>query len=478
MKPLYPFKTTLLLLVSISAAFFVNAQPTLEFSSASGPGSNGATIASQVITFQDNTNNPSGNTFVPYTTPTITATFSLSNQQYSVPAAWIPSQAVVLFGGTVNLRSEAIAAFSLFTTLDGVGGASSNDFTAAGSPVTPGTGISGSNNYAVEIFNSAMGLYVSHVSTTGRYYTAELTITFSTPVTNPVIHVAGMGATAGADGSLGITSEMDLQTPGVTLSRLSGSSELTVNSTQILNNATHPAATTGSGAASGSILATGSAISSLVFKIYLRADGNATTWTSATQHTGDAFLVGVSSLITNIVLPVGLLDFTATAQPDHTTELQWATATEENSGFFDVEYSTDQTSWQSIGSVQAAGNSNTQKNYSFIHNSPASGNNYYRLKEVDLDGNGTYSKVCVVTFSEASRLSFYPNPVKDRVTITYAGSAQESVSVLTIGGRELQRNDHFNSGGSLDLSGYPTGIYLLAIKNSSGTTEVLKVLKN
>jgi hypothetical protein len=468
----------LLLIGSISAVLSASAQPTLEFANGSGPLGTGASVANQVITFQDNTNNPIGNNFSAYSTPTITTTFSLSNQQYTLNATQVSTRAGVNFGATTSGASQMAANFNLFPLMNAVSAAPSNDFTSG--PIIPaGTGISTGFNYATEIFTSAMGLYNAGSSTTGRYYMADLTITFSSPLTNPVIHIVGIGGAVpeGAQ-TLGLTTEFDLKTAGVTLSKLSGSAELSVNSTQILNSALHPSATTGSGAASGTIQVTGTGITSLVFKIYLRGDGVGAVWSSNAEHTGDAFLIGVSTLITNIVLPVGLLDFTATAQSDHTAELQWATATEEYSSFFDVEYSRDQTSWQSIGSVQAAGNSNTQKNYSFIHNSPASGNNYYRLKEVDKDGNGTYSTVCVVSFSEASQLSFYPNPVKGRVTITNGSSALGSVSVLTIDGRQLQQSNHFNSGESLDLSSYPTGIYLLAIKNASGATEVLKVLKN
>lgn len=479
MKSLYPFKTTLILIGSISTVLSAAGQPTLEFANGSGPAGNGASVANQVITFQDNTNNPAGNNFSAYSTPTITTTFSLSNQQYTLNATQISTQAGVNFGATTSGASQMAANFNLFPLMSAVSAAPGNDFTSA--PTIPaGTGISTGFNYATEIFTSAMGLYNAGALTTGRYYMADLTITFSSPLTNPVIHIVGIGGAVpeGAQ-TLGLTTEFDLKTAGVVLSKLSGSTELSVNNTQILNSALHPSATTGSGAASGTIQVTGTGISSLVFKIFLRGDGGGAVWSSNTEHTGDAFLIGVSTLITNIVLPVGLMDFTAVAQSNHTTQLQWATATEDNSDFFDVEYSTDENAWQTIGSVQSAGNSSTQQNYSFIHTSPASGSNYYRLKEVDKDGNGTYSKVCQVWFGKAaSRLSFYPNPVKDRVTITNSGGGLASVLVLTLDGRQLQQNGHFNSGESIDLSKYPAGIYLLAIKNVSGDTEVLKVLKN
>ncbi|MBR7211174.1 hypothetical protein KB206_21265, partial [Microvirga sp. STS02] len=92
---------------------------------------------------------------------------------------------------------------------------------------------------------------------------------------------------------------MDLLTSGVTLSKLSGSTELSVNATQVLNNATSVGTVTGSGAASGSVLVTTSApITTLKFQLYLRGDGRATAWynTNTTQHAGDGWLIGVSTL--------------------------------------------------------------------------------------------------------------------------------------------------------------------------------------
>jgi Secretion system C-terminal sorting domain len=479
MKPLYPLKTFSLLILSISVTHGVNAQATLEFASGSGPAGNGSSITNQVAIFQDNTNNPSGNTFTPFTTPTTTATFSLSDQQYSVPGTWIPSNVTLVFGGTDNTRFQSLVPSALFPVMSSVGGASDNNFTSLGPPQAAGTGISVANNYGVELFNSAMGLYSNGSPTTGRYYCATLTITFSSPLTNPVLHVVGLGAIVGGrTGNLGMSTEFDLQTPGITLSELSGSPELRVNSSQILNSAAHPTATTGSGAASGSILVTGSTISSLVFKVYLRGDGGLTTWSTTTEHTGDAFIIGVSSLVATLVLPVTVHDFTAVAQTNQTTQLQWTMGGGASAGFFDVEYSQDQSAWQSIGIVQSAGNDNNGQSYNFIHTNPATGSNYYRLKQVDKEGNFTYSSIRTVFFANAIQLNFYPNPTIDRVVITGSQASLGSVSVMTIDGRQLQENNNFFSGGSIDLSRYPAGIYLLGIRGISGNTQVLKILKN
>lgn len=479
----YYMKTTLLNIISLLAATSLVsgsliAQSTIEFSSASGPSTSGSTTANQVITFQNNANNPSGNTFTAFV-PTTKATFSISNQQYILPTSQNSNKADVSFGGTISPNDQSINSNNQFTNMGAIGSASNSNFTSSATEGTTGTGLSTSSNYGVEIFTSAMGLYNAGVSTSGRYYMADLTISFDHAITNPVIHVAGLGGTFGPGGFsvLGLTSELELQTSGVTLSKLSGSGELSVTSTKILNNDNHPGSTTGSGAASGSILATGNKITSLTFKIYMRGDGVVSTWSNSTQHTGDAFIVSVTALSTQVTLPVTISSFTARAEA-HTTQLDWTTALEQNSGHFIVEYSRDGQSWETIGQVQAAGNSSIVKEYTFTHLSPVTGNNYYRLQEVDLDGKASYSSVREVSFAQPSTFSCFPNPTVDRVTVITGITNTVSVALMTLDGKAIQIVPQFTSGGSFDLSRYPSGMYLLVIRHQDGRTETLKVQKN
>jgi hypothetical protein len=377
------------------------------------------------------------------------------------------------FGTNINSFGTAAGSLNLYMQLGAVGSASNSNFTAA-SGMTAGTGISTTSNYGVEVFNSALALQNAGRSTSGRWYMADLTITFSTPINNPVIHLAGLGGTSAG---LGFTTEFDLITSNVTLSRLSGSSELTVTSNSILNNAANPTGTTGLGAASGSVLVTGSNVSSVSFKMYLRGDGTASSWSSG-NHAGDGFLLSASTATGSLsTLPVGLTEFTATLE-SNTTRLSWATATESNSSYFDVEYSTDNITWESIGSVQAAGNTTTGRSYAFTHNHPAAGNNFYRLKMADQDGTFTYSKVDQVAIEETSKITFYPNPVKSSCTVNTNSTTPQSLSLLTLDGRMLQQNNTFISGGSIDLSRYPNGIYLIVLRSTTGKSEVLKVMKD
>lgn len=471
----YPLTVMLLLLVSMSALQSASAQSdVLEFASGSGPTSFGSTIASQVITFQENTANPTGWSFSPYSSPTTTATFSLSNQQYTLPANQNANRADVSFGATNNNSTQLITPAKIFPQMNAISAPAAGDFTALDYTGQTGEGMSMTQNYAISIFNSVMGLYNANAAVKDSFYMADLTITFNTPVTNPVLHIVGIGGFAGNEG---FSSELMLTTTGVTLSELSGSTGFLVTPGQILNSYTTYNATTGSGAASGSVLVTGINITTLTFKVYMKGDGHGTAWSTSSEHAGDEFLVGVSLPVTQLVLPVTFSAFTAQAQ-GNAALLNWTTATEENSSYFNVQASRDGTSWSTVGEVKAAGNSATPQDYSFVDNAVASGNNYYRVVEVSLDNSEIYSIVRQLTFGSSTVLSYYPNPVKNSVTITTSATSPQSVTVISADGRLLQQNNQFVSGGSIDLSSYTAGIYFLAIRNTGGQTEVLKILKD
>ncbi|RZK60818.1 MAG: hypothetical protein EOO59_06570, partial [Hymenobacter sp.] len=129
-----------------------------------------------------------------------------------------------------------------------------------------------------------------------RYQYADLTITFSQPIANPVLNISALGATYG---SFGFTTEFNLLTTGVTLSKLSGSQELTVSENQILNNDKSPSETTGSGAASGSVLVSTPAagITSVALRIYLRPNTlGGTIHSNGATHAGDGWALSISTL--------------------------------------------------------------------------------------------------------------------------------------------------------------------------------------
>ncbi len=135
-----------------------------------------------------------------------------------------------------------------------------------------------------------------------------------------------------------------------------------------------------------------------------------------------AGLVGPSggsgaAAIPPIVLPVTLINFTGIALTNF-IKLEWQTTQEKNNAYFIIEKSEDGIHYTELKKVSGQIFSNRVENYSLDDTSPFAGNNYYRLKQVDVNGNLTILKVVVVNFaSEVATLALYPNPVGDDRTI-------------------------------------------------------------
>ena len=440
----------------------------MEFASGSATASNGYTTANQVISFQNNALNPTTGTYTSLV-PTVTATFAISNQQYTLPATQNPSGAVLSFGGTDNTAGKTPASAAIFTPMNNLSSPQAPQFSSTQN--NPGTGMSMSDNYAVELFTSAMGLYDANSPTNGTYYIADLTVTFSTPITNPVLHIVGLGATSGA---LGMTTQFQLKTAGVTLSRLSGSPEFSVTANTIVNTSASPTATTAAGAASGSVLVTGSGVTVLVFQVYLRGNGKTPTWSTANEHVGDAWLIGVSALNTIVALPLGTTSFTAQLLA-HSVALEWTTGIQSGTNYFDIQRSSNAADWTTIGQVAAAGNGDQAIRYKFVDNEPGTGANYYRFEQMGENGISVYSETREVNFTgRTPELTWFPNPVRDRLTIS-SQAAIRSVTLTTLDGRTLKTFYGFTSGQSVDFSRYPFGIYILVIRTADGQTRVAKI---
>jgi hypothetical protein len=130
------------------------------------------------------------------------------------------------------------------------------------------------------------------------------------------------------------------------------------------------------------------------------------------------------------ILPVELLDFSA-QKIDQTVELNWETASERNSAGFALERSENSYDWKTIGYEESQGNSNGQQRYSYLDRDPLAENNYYRLKQIDLDGQYEYSSIRHVLFTtnNNSSLNVYPNPSSGQFTISISNPDRKRAEV-------------------------------------------------
>jgi hypothetical protein len=181
----------------------------------------------------------------------------------------------------------------------------------------------------------------------------------------------------------------------------------------------------------------------------------------------------------SIPLPVVLVQFLATRNDDGSVRISWSTSQEENSNYYDVERSSDQSTWTSIGTVKAKGFSSTTSNYFLNDMSPVDGTGYYRLKMVDLDGKFTYSKAIPVTIDNSSQaLVIYSNPFSDEIRLKINVSKPQNL-ILTVTDMlgktyitqsyQAQTGDNFVN---LQPSIASSGMYILHIQGDSYSQTV------
>jgi rhamnogalacturonan endolyase len=211
-------------------------------------------------------------------------------------------------------------------------------------------------------------------------------------------------------------------------------------------------------------------------------------------HTGFYIGEGMSTPPTpNIVLvngisllPITLQSFTASADGNKVSLLQWTTATEINGKHFIVQRSADGSNFTDIATVAANGNTSTAQQYTFTDNAALQGKNYYRLKLIATDAVTTFSNIQLVNFVQdglAAKI-ITPNPFTKNITLQVSAIRQEklTITLYNMAGKALASKATNMAVGSQyitlsDLSALANGSYVLEIKTDSyrSTEQVVKM---
>jgi CshA-type fibril repeat protein len=270
----------------------------LEMYSGGSATTNGpAASETKVVSFINNTDNPTGTTNTP---TSITATYSLSNQQYSnmTPTTNYLGGHPMQFGVGFN------APTSSYQALGALGGTVSSSFSSSSSTI--GTGISNTANFGpfFSVNTRALALAGAAEPIGTRHYMGDLTISFSQPLSNPILHIADMGGSYTVTNLFGsitafkqFSTEFELITPNTTLTKLSGDAALGVSGVNITNNLATPVAATNTNFVDGSIQVNNQIISSLTFKVYMKSTSTgawANTANTQTNYPTDAMIISVS----------------------------------------------------------------------------------------------------------------------------------------------------------------------------------------
>lgn len=155
---------------------------------------------------------------------------------------------------------------------------------------------------------------------------------------------------------------------------------------------------------------------------------------------------------------------------DQAIEITFSIAQQINNSHFEIQHSSNGQSFQYIAQIEGEGNSSQEIDYKYIHNTPSKGLNYYRIKQVDLDGQFSYSNITSVNFEESEDIKIFPIPATTSLNVITVETVAYVIQDLS--GRLIIKGDTQNSN-SIDISMLDKGIYL--IKLSNGFAE--KIIK-
>jgi len=188
-----------------------------------------------------------------------------------------------------------------------------------------------------------------------------------------------------------------------------------------------------------------------------------------------------ASNVHNDPLPVTLITFTATAIDNKYIELDWATASETDNSGFQIERGTDGIVYDAVGWAAGHGTSSTINNYQYEDLTALPGMlYYYRLKQIDVDGNFVYSNIASASLTGSSSFNLenlFPNPASNEVSIGVISNINTTAVIIITDmlGRTILKEDWplaigYNTN-QFGISTVPAGEYEVTIYTDSGRSS-------
>jgi hypothetical protein len=185
-------------------------------------------------------------------------------------------------------------------------------------------------------------------------------------------------------------------------------------------------------------------------------------------------------------LPITLTQFTAD-EKNRIVHLNWTTSSEINNDYFLIQKSyslNEQESndeldlgWENIGLVDGAGNSSVINSYSFRDEYSATRIIYYRLKQVDYDGNFSYSPIRIVKpRSIEAEVSISPNPFVSSIIFSVNKTEPMTVAVYDATSNKILEQN-FTQGISINTEEFSPGMYFYQVYDKNGVIKKGKMVK-
>ncbi len=204
--------------------------------------------------------------------------------------------------------------------------------------------------------------------------------------------------------------------------------------------------------------------------------GNITSNIANTFTTGTIMPFTFSSPNSTNPLPIELISFIGFSSGNG-NQLNWVTATETNNDFFNLERSSDGIEFNTVATVDGAGNATSIKNYEYFDANPLNGLNYYRLKQVDFNGDFFYSTIISIDNSvlENSFVQVFPNPSNDIVNIITSNNIAFLIIYDMIGNIVYSNSSEQKS---FQFDPIAKGFYVIKAISKEGKESSTRFIKN
>lgn len=178
------------------------------------------------------------------------------------------------------------------------------------------------------------------------------------------------------------------------------------------------------------------------------------------------------------LLPVRLISFRTIMQNDNSVLITWQTATEEENDYFIVEKSTDGRQYKEIARLKGQGTTTSITTYKAFDHQPQAGNNYYRLRQIDMDGASTYSGVSMLQFNTTvTTISVFPNPTNNMLTLQTKATDYKMYQLLDFKGNIIESKRITSGKMPINIGHLPAAPYILNILHDNKIVESFKITK-
>jgi hypothetical protein len=173
-----------------------------------------------------------------------------------------------------------------------------------------------------------------------------------------------------------------------------------------------------------------------------------------------------------VPLPVELVNIEISSPNNRVVKMEWTSLSENNNAGFSIERSKDAINWKEVEFIEGAGTSNSSRNYSITDEQPYQGVSYYRIKQIDLNGNSQYYDPKSITISN----EILVKPMGETVGISSLDGSEVKITLLDFSGRSINYNSKSTDNDLLiETNSLIPGIYIIIIETPA-QKKILKFL--